>query len=124
MAYTVVDASRVPPDTMADLVRASSLTLLIIELAVVDIRTAKSMLQALRDRNEGGDVVPVANRWSRRQTSPDLQDARDALGREVLTISNDFTAALKPGGRLCTLKCFVRSRARSIRSSSRARRSS
>jgi len=95
VAYTVVDASRVPPDTAADLVRASSLTLLIIELAVVDIRTAKSMLQALRDRNEGGDVLPVANRWSRRQTSPDLQDARDALGREVLTIANDFTAALR-----------------------------
>ena len=93
--YTVVDASRVPPDTAADLARASSLTLLIIELAVVDIRTAKAMLQSLRDRNAGVDVVPVANRWSRRLTSPDLQDARDALGREVLTISNDFTAALR-----------------------------
>jgi pilus assembly protein CpaE len=93
--YTVFDASRVPPDVAADLARASSLTLLIIELAVVDIRTAKAMLQSLQDRNAGGDVVPVANRWSRRLTSPDLQDARDALGREVLTISNDFTAALR-----------------------------
>jgi len=92
----VFDAARVPPASAAELVRASALTLLVMELAVVDIRTACAMLRALEERGASLDqVVPVANRWTRRQASPTLQDARDALGREVATISNDFPAALR-----------------------------
>ncbi len=93
--YTVVDASRVPPAAAAALVGVSALSLLVMELAVVDIRNANSMLQSLRDRNAGSDVVPVANRFAKRQTAPGLQDAKDALGREVATIANDFPAALR-----------------------------
>jgi Flp pilus assembly CpaE family ATPase len=65
------------------------------ELAVVDIRSAHSMLQSLTDRSTGDGVLPVANRFAKRQTAPGLQDARDALGREVETIANDFPAALR-----------------------------
>lgn len=93
---TVLDASRVPPAAAAELVRASALTLLVMELAVVDVRSACAMLRALEERGAPLDrVVPVANRWTRRQASPSLQDARDALGREVATIANDFPAALR-----------------------------
>lgn len=93
--FTVLDASRVPPAAAAALVNASALSLLVMELAVVDIRSAHSMLQALRDRGTGDDLVPVANRFLKRQTAPGLQDARDALSRDIETIANDFPAALR-----------------------------
>jgi pilus assembly protein CpaE len=94
--FVVLDAARVPPAAAAELVRSSALTLLVMELAVVDIRSARAMLQSLDERGVAtGDLVPVANRWSRRQAAPGLQDARDALGREVETIANDFPAALR-----------------------------
>jgi pilus assembly protein CpaE len=94
--FTVVDASRVPPAAAAELVRGSALTLLVLELAVIDIRTARSMLQSLEARGAPlGDVLPVANRWSRKQAAPSLQDARDALGREAASVANDFPAALR-----------------------------
>jgi pilus assembly protein CpaE len=94
--WTVVDASRVPPAVAAELVRGSALTLLVLELAVIDIRNARSMLKALEAHGVSiADVLPVANRWSRKQAAPTLQDARDALGKEPATVANDFPAALR-----------------------------
>jgi pilus assembly protein CpaE len=94
--WTVVDASRVPPAAAAELVRGSALTLLVLELAVIDIRTARSMLQGLEARGlSTADVLPVANRWTRKQAAPTLQDARDALGKEPVSVANDFPAALR-----------------------------
>jgi len=94
--WTVVDASRVPAAAAAELVRGSALTLLVMELAVIDIRTARSMLHGLEARGVSvADVLPVANRWSRKQAAPTLQDARDALGREPVSVANDFPAALR-----------------------------
>jgi pilus assembly protein CpaE len=94
--WTVVDASRVPAAAAAELVRGSALTLLVMELAVIDIRTARSMLHGLEARGVSvADVLPVANRWSRKQGAPTLQDARDALGREAVSVANDFPAALR-----------------------------
>lgn len=94
--FTVVDGARVPPAAAAELARTSALTLLVMELAVVDIRTARAMVQSIEGRGVGtSDLVTVINRATRKQAAPTLDDARDALGREPVTVTNDFTTALR-----------------------------
>jgi pilus assembly protein CpaE len=95
--HTVVDAPRVPMDVAADLARNSALTLIVFELDVIDIRSARAMMNALSDRGVlPSAVVPVANRCAKRNTMLGLQDARDALGGvEVARVTNDWNAAIK-----------------------------
>ncbi len=94
---TIVDAPRVRMDVAADLARSSALTLIVFELAVIDIRSTRAMLNALADRNvPSSSVLPVANRCTKRNTMLGLQDARDALGGlEVGRVGNDYASAIK-----------------------------
>lgn len=96
-ASTVVDAPRVPMAVAADLAKASSLTLLVFELAVVDLRTARSMISALVDRGVPRErILPVANRFEKRKSMLGVADVKEALGvDEVTCVSNDFEGAIR-----------------------------
>ncbi len=95
--FIVVDAPRVPADTAAELAGVGDVTLLVMQLTVKDLATARNMLQALRDRGVSDDSLTiVGNRYHRRHAMLTLDDARKTLGDVPLTcLSNDYNNAIK-----------------------------
>ncbi len=95
--FTVIDAPRVPADTAAQLASVGDVTLLVLQLTVKDLATARNMLQALRDRGVSDDSLTiVVNRYHRRHAMLTPDDARKTLGDVPLTcLSNDYTSAIK-----------------------------
>lgn len=96
-AFTTVDAPRLPPETAARLASRSTLTLVVFELTVVDVRRARTILDVLGRRGVSLEtVLPVANRYRRRGGLVPLPDVVDALGGvEVATIGNDFADTIR-----------------------------
>lgn len=95
--FCVIDAPRVPMRVAAELAKASEITLLVFELAVIDIRTARAMISALIERGVPRErILPVANRHRRRGAMLSLEDAQEALGvDEVVRVTNDFESAIR-----------------------------
>ncbi|MEO6434641.1 MAG: AAA family ATPase [Tepidisphaeraceae bacterium] len=95
-AVTIFDAPRLPLATTAALAAGSSSTLLVFQLTVKDLRSARAMLDALRGRGVDGDsIIAVANRYVKRQLIS-LEEAGKALGGvEVLAVRNDFMPAIQ-----------------------------
>ena len=93
---TIIDAPRMALDTAATLAQQSACTLLVLQLTVKDLRTAKAMLDALRERGvESETIIPIANRYAKRQLIS-LDEAAKALeGIEVLPIRNDYAPAIQ-----------------------------
>ncbi len=95
--FTVIDAPRVAVDIAAQLVGASDVTLLVLQMTVKDLAMARSTLQALRDRGVSNDSLTiVVNRYHRRHAMLTLEDVRKTLGDVPLTcLSNDYNNAIK-----------------------------
>ena len=96
-SYTVVDAPRLDVETSAKLARASAVVLVVFELAVVDVRAARRLIGELEDRGVDREaIVPLANRYQRRGPMLSIKDAQEALlGRDIRTVRNDFSAAIR-----------------------------
>ena len=92
---TIIDAPRLALGTTAALVAGSATTLLVFQLTVKDLRSARSILDALRDRGcDTASIVPVANRYVKRQVIS-LEEATKAIGGvDVLPIRNDYAPAI------------------------------
>ena len=95
--FIVIDAPRVPADIAAQLVGASDVTLLVLQMTVTNLAMARGMLQALRDRGVSNDSLTiVVNRYHRRHAMLTLEDARKTLGDvPVMCLSNDYNSAIK-----------------------------
>ena len=95
--YTVIDAPRMPMDVAASLAQQSVLTLIVFELAVIDIRCARAMLTALIDlRVPRERICFVVNRFRKRGSVITYEEARKALeGMPIHRLSNDFEGALR-----------------------------
>jgi pilus assembly protein CpaE len=95
--FTVIDAPRSPMDVAASLAHSSVLTLIVLELAVIDIRCARAMLSALTDlRVPREKVLVVVNRYRKRGTMITLDEAQKALEDVSLhRLSNDYEATLR-----------------------------
>ncbi len=102
-AAVVVDAPRVGLAAATELVRASDATLLLFQLTVKDIRTARRMLSALAPGGatgtpggRTGGITPVVTRYNKRAAMITLAEAREALGHsELATLPDDYSAAGK-----------------------------
>lgn len=96
-SFTIVDAPRLGPELSARLAIASDLVLVVFQLSVIDVRSARAILRGLADRGLPPErAVPVANRWSKRSRALSLEDARDAFGGvEPAHLSNDYESALR-----------------------------
>jgi Flp pilus assembly CpaE family ATPase len=99
-AVTVIDAPRVGLEAAAELVRASDVTLLPLQLTIKDIRSARQMLARLAPGGVSslpggkGSVVPIVTRYAKRTAMVTLAEARQALGNiELATLCNDYHAA-------------------------------
>ena len=80
----------------AALARASDETLLVFELSVVDIRTARSMITALNDEGiSSGTITPVVNRFRKRGQMLSPEDAEEALGLKPITIASEYECVAK-----------------------------
>jgi pilus assembly protein CpaE len=92
---SIIDAPRLALDTTAALVAGSTTTLLVLQLTVKDLRCARSMLDALRSRGvDCNSIVPIANRYVKRQLIS-LDEASKAIGGvEVFPIRNDYAPAI------------------------------
>ena len=94
---TVIDAPRTPRDVAARLAVASDLTLVVFQLSVIDVRSARARMRAMTDRGAPPErILPVANRWVKRSKMLSLDDARDAFaGIEVAKVGNDFESVIR-----------------------------
>ena len=93
----VVDAPMLTMDAAAELAEASSVTLIMFQLTVKDVRVTKAILDALARRGIGeGRVIPVANRRSKRSKTLTLREAQEALGEvSIRSLADDFVNALR-----------------------------
>jgi pilus assembly protein CpaE len=95
--FTVIDAPRIPMSAAAILANASSLTLIVLELSVIDVRTARSIANALGRAGVPSErLLLVVNRYRKRSKMLSLADAERALeGLPLVTVSNDFESAMQ-----------------------------
>ncbi len=94
--HTVLDAPRIPVQHLARLAASSTVTLLVLQLNLKDLAYARTMLRALWDCGVPSDVVmPLVNRYHRRNRAVGLAEAEKALEARVYRLSNDFSSALR-----------------------------
>lgn len=93
--WTVLDLPRLSPDRLAQIVDLSRATLIVTQLSVKDLRTARAIWSALNERGVAVDTIRVViNRYRKRGNAIDLSEARRVLNDVPSTvIANDFRAA-------------------------------
>ncbi|MHC4521338.1 MAG: AAA family ATPase [Planctomycetota bacterium] len=95
--YVVVDAPRLPDDTLADLALLSRAVLLVFQPTVKDVRFVRAAMAFLTDVGVAPErVIPVANRVKKRGAFLKLDDSHRAVGSEaVFRIRNNWRKAVK-----------------------------
>jgi len=94
--HTVVDASRVGLDAAASLAAGSSLTCIVFQLTVKDVRVARDIQAGLIERGvTESRLVPVANRYWKRARTITVDEATKALGATPLLVSSDWKSAIQ-----------------------------
>lgn len=93
--YTIADAPRANPALAVGLANASSLTLIVLQLGVREIRTARALHEQLLGSGVPDQrIVLLVNRYHRGRQEITLDDARKALGQATLHVMrNDYPAA-------------------------------
>jgi len=94
--YIIIDAPRVPESTASDLATLSRFTLIVFQLTIKDLRSARSMVSFLTDSGIAREKVkPLANRCRRRGPLVRLADSQQALGGDsVHRIRSDWRKAM------------------------------
>ena len=92
----LIDAPRLDPDVLAQVVLSSAKVLLVFQLNVKDLRIARSMLDSLDERGISRQhITGLANRFAKRPAIS-VDDAGKVLnGIEIKTIRNDYASALE-----------------------------
>ena len=95
--HTVIDAPRMPMDSAVRLARASAITIVVLELAVVDVRRARSLFNELAARAVPRDsMIALVNCYKKRGSMLTLADAEEALnGVSIATVREDFESTMK-----------------------------
>jgi pilus assembly protein CpaE len=95
--WAVCDLPRAAIDVTAAAARHSALTLIVFQLAVHDVRAARSLRQALQANGvDPSTILMIANRFRRRGQMIGLDDAHQALGdAEIVPIGNDYESAVR-----------------------------
>ena len=95
--YTIIDAPRLHMDLAASLAKASQVALIVFQLSVKDIRSARTMRTALTERGVSADrIVLLANRYRKRHSMISTKDAETALGGVVFDcVRDDYRSAIR-----------------------------
>jgi pilus assembly protein CpaE len=107
--WTVLDAPRIPIAAAAALAKRSDATILLMQLAIKDLRVAHQMLVGLTERGVPTEsIYIIANRYRKKATMISVEEAFKALGLskadDLGTIPNDYqavTEAVNLGKPLC-----------------------
>jgi pilus assembly protein CpaE len=107
--WTVFDAPRIPIAAAAALAKRSDATILLMQLAIKDLRVAHQMLVGLTERGVPTEsIFIIANRYRKKATMISVEEAFKALGLskadDLGTIPNDYqavTEAVNLGKPLC-----------------------
>jgi pilus assembly protein CpaE len=93
----VADAPRLPLGVAAELARTSAVNLLVMQLTVKDVRSARQFLAGMRNAGVGmEDFTLLVNRYRRRSSLIELEEAKRALEGagpvKIECLSNDFSS--------------------------------
>lgn len=96
-AYTVIDAPRLPGATSIEVARLSDLVLIVFQLTVKDVHSARLMVSTLVKSGIASEkIMPVANRVKKRGPLVRLEDSRKAVGlSSCYPIRSDWRKAMK-----------------------------
>lgn len=94
--HVLIDAPRLDPEVLAQVVASSAKVLLVFQLNVKDLRIARSMLDSLDERGISRQhITGIANRFAKRPAIS-VDDAGKVLnGIEIKTVRNDYVSALE-----------------------------
>lgn len=94
--YTVIDAPRVGMNVAQMLAAHSKATLIVFQLNVKDVRVARSMVLALKDRGVSAEsLLAVACRTGDKHTMVKLDDARKVIGVPMTDVCTDYRSAVR-----------------------------
>jgi pilus assembly protein CpaE len=96
-AYTVIDAPRLPGSTSIEVAGLSDLVLVVFQLTVKDVHSARLMVSTLIKSGIAGEkIMPVANRVRKRGPLVRLEDSKKAVGlSSCYPIRSDWRKAMK-----------------------------
>lgn len=96
-SHVIVDAPRIPSQTMADLASAGKVAVVVFQLTVRDVRFAGSMISFLTGQGIPRErILPVANRVRKRGGLLRLEEGRHAIGAAGLfSIRSDWRKAIR-----------------------------
>jgi len=96
-AYTVVDAPRLPQPACARIAGLSDLVLVVFQLTVKDVHSARLIISALAKSGIAEEkILPVANRARKRGPLVRLEDGKKALGlNSCHPVRSDWRKAMK-----------------------------
>ncbi len=95
--YTVIDAPRLPRTAIVELAGLSDIVLVVFQLTVKDVSSARSMVSLLTESGLAREkIMPVANRVRRRGPLVKLEDSKNALGlSSCQAIRSNWSKAMK-----------------------------
>ena len=95
--YVVLDAPRLPAQTVADLASVSRVAVIVFQLTVRDVTIAGSLIKSLMENGMAKEqIVPLANRVRRRGPLLRLADSERAIGSSsLMSIRSDWVKAMK-----------------------------
>ncbi len=92
----MIDAPRVPLPAAAILAARSTMTLIVLQLTVKDVRVAREMMNVLAARGvPQSRMVPLVNRYRKTRRMITIEEGTKALGVQPLVFSNDFKSAVQ-----------------------------
>jgi len=95
--YVVIDAPRIRMEVIAQLAAKSTLTFVVLQRNVKDIRMAKILLDCLSRQNVASDrVAPIISRYRKGNTTINLDQCKTTLGWSTLElVSEDPPSAVR-----------------------------
>jgi len=95
--YTVLDAPRLPRTTAVELAKSSDLIVVVFQLMIKDVNTARAIISSLIDAGIARErILPLANRVKKRGPLVRFEDTRKALGlSSCRSIRSDWRKAMK-----------------------------
>jgi pilus assembly protein CpaE len=82
--YTIVDAPRLTEGIIADLANVSELVLIVFQLAVKDMKFARSLITSIQSHIPSEKIILLANRFKKRGSLIRLEDGKRVLGLDRL----------------------------------------
>ncbi|MBN2270325.1 MAG: AAA family ATPase [Sedimentisphaerales bacterium] len=95
--YTVVDAPRLAPNVAIDLAKASKFILIVFQLTVRDLKSARSLVAFLKQNEiSSKKLIPLANRVKKRGPLVRMEDSKKVVGLDSFAcIRNDWRKVMK-----------------------------